>query len=89
LGSRLQDGRDLDVEGDLLADEHAASLEGRVPDDAVVLAVDRGLALEAGPYVAEGVLGGAEVGERDRDGVGLILDGEVAGEVERVRAGDL
>jgi hypothetical protein len=88
-GSRLLDGRDLDVEGDLLADQDAAGLEGRVPDDAVVLAVDRGLALEAGADVAVGVLGGADVSEGDGDRVGLVLDGQVAGEVERVGTGDL
>ena len=58
-------GRDLELEGDLLADEHAARFERRIPADAPVLAVDRGRALEADPLVAERVDGGAGVVEVD------------------------
>src|SRR3546814_9230287 len=39
------DGGDLELEGDLLADEHAAGFQGGVPVDAPVLAVDGGGAL--------------------------------------------
>src|SRR6476646_5629852 len=44
---RLLEGRDLELEDDLLADEDAAGLEGGVPADAPVLAVDGHVALQA------------------------------------------
>src|SRR5207253_2750741 len=45
------DGGHLELEGHLLADEHTAGLEGGVPVDAPVLAVDDRLAFEADAVV--------------------------------------
>src|SRR5690606_23572713 len=75
----LQDGRDLELERDLLADEHAAGLEGRVPGEAPVLAVDDDAALQAEAGVAEGVDGRARVLEVVGDRPGVLPDGEVSG----------
>src|SRR3954449_13624856 len=71
------DGRNLELQRDLLADEHAPGLQRRVPGHAEVLAVDRGPALESDAMVAERVDGGAGVVEIDRDRLGDALDGEV------------
>src|SRR3546814_3128690 len=60
------DGGDLELEGDLLADEHAAGFQGGVPVDAPVLAVDGGGALEADAGVVVRVDGAAAVLEVDR-----------------------
>src|SRR4051812_21643166 len=54
--SGLLDGRDLQHKLDLVADEEAAGLEGGVPHQAPVLAVQRRGPLEPGPGVAERVL---------------------------------
>src|SRR5690606_9489209 len=75
----LQDGGHLELEGDLLAHEHATGLERRVPGEAPVLAVDDHAALEPEAGVAEGVDGGARVLEVEGDRAGRALDGEVAG----------
>jgi hypothetical protein len=45
----------LELEGDLVTDQDAAGLEGGVPGDAVVLAVDDRGAFEPDPQVAERV----------------------------------
>src|SRR3546814_14733260 len=74
------DGGDLELEGDLLADEHAAGFEGGVPVDAPVLAVDLGGALEADAGVVVRVDGAAAVLEVDGDGLGDALDGQVTGD---------
>src|SRR5690606_19646178 len=55
VGSGSLDGRDLELEGDLLADQDTTGLQGGVPGDAEVLAVDDDRALEAGALVAERV----------------------------------
>src|SRR5690606_3252188 len=62
-GAAGADHRQVDLEGDLLADEHPTGLQGGVPVHAPVLAVDGGAALEAHPLVAERVDGVAGVGE--------------------------
>src|SRR6476659_11485172 len=77
-GSGVADRRDVELELDLLGDEHAAGLEGGVVGQAPVLAVDGGAALEADAQVAERVACGAGGLEVDRDGVGDALDGQVA-----------
>src|SRR6202012_5077902 len=59
--SGVLDQGELELEGDLVADQDAAGLQGRVPGDAVVLAVDGDRAPEADPQVAERVLGRALV----------------------------
>src|SRR6476469_7338696 len=73
-------GRDVELQLDLLGDQHAAGLERGVPGQVPVLAVDRGRTLEADAQVAEGVTrraGGLELeGDRLRD----ALDGQVAGD---------
>src|SRR3954447_21370886 len=76
------DGRDLELERDLLAHQHAAGLQRGVPGDAPVLAVDGDAALEADPVVAERVLGGALELQRDGHGLRDVLDGQVAGDLE-------
>src|SRR5215207_291609 len=72
--ARLGSGRsggldcgDLELEGDLVADQDAAGLERGVPGDAVVLAVDDGRAFEPSSQVAVRVGGRALELERDRD----------------------
>src|SRR6187402_213731 len=80
VGSGVADRGDVELELDLLGDEDAAGLERGVPGEAPVLAVDGGLALEADAGVAERVHGGAGLLELDRDGLGDVLDGQVAGD---------
>src|SRR5882757_3949583 len=82
------DGGDVELQADLLRDQHATGLQGGVEVHAPVLAVDGGLALEACPLVAVGVGGHAGVLEVHGHRVGDALDGEVAGEpvVLRVHA---
>src|SRR6266567_9449210 len=80
-GSGVLDRGDLELEGDLVADQDAAALERGVPGDPVVLAVDRHRALEPDPLVAERVLRSALELERDRDRVGHALDGQVTGDL--------
>src|SRR3954447_19722069 len=80
--SGVLDRRDLELQDDLVADQDAASLQGGVPGDAVVLAADRDRALEAHAEVAERVGGGALELEGDGDRVGDALDGQVADELE-------
>ena len=62
------DGRHVERDGDLVADEDAAGLEGRVPGQAEVLAGDRDGGLEAGTRVAERV-------DRGAVELGVELDG--------------
>jgi hypothetical protein len=84
---RRADGGDVEVEGDLVADHDAAGVQGGVPGDAPVLAVDLGLALEPDPVVAERVGGRAGVLEVERDRLGDAPDGQVARDQEGVLAG--
>ena len=63
---------------DLVADEHAAGLERRVPLDAEVLAVDRAGRREPGLGVAPRVLADAAELEVERDRPGDALDRQVA-----------
>src|SRR5664280_1606156 len=81
--SGVLDRGDLELEDDLVADEHTAGLQRGVPGDPVVLAADGDRAFEANAGVAERVARGALGGERDRDRVRDALDGQVAGELER------
>ena len=74
------DGRDVELEDDLVGDQEATGLQGGVPGQTPVLAVDRGLALEACAKVAEGVASRAGVLEVDAEGLGGALDGQVAGD---------
>src|SRR3954471_16173737 len=71
---------DVELELDLLADEHAALVEREVPREVPVATVDGRAALEAGAEVAPRVVGGAGELELHGDGVGLVVDGEVADE---------
>src|SRR3954451_15013315 len=80
--SGVLDGRDLELQDDLVADQDAAGLQRGVPGDAVVLAADGHRALEADPLVAVRVLRGAFELERDGDPVGHVLDGQVARDLE-------
>ena len=59
-GSSALDRRDLQLELDLVADQHAAGLQRGVPGHAEVLAADRGPGLEADAGVAERVDRGAQ-----------------------------
>src|SRR3954447_1988937 len=69
------DRRDVELELDLVRDEHAAGLERGVPAEPPLLAVQGGCTLEADAGVAERVLGRAGELERDGDRVGDALDG--------------
>src|SRR3954454_16896745 len=81
--SGVPDRGDLELEDDLVADQDAAGLERGVPGDAVVLAADGDRAVEADALVAERVLRGALELERPRYPVRHVLDGQVAGDLER------
>src|SRR5690606_17982412 len=81
------DGRDLELQHDLVADQHAAGLQRGVPGDAELLAADRGAALEADPLVAERVQCRALEGQRNGHLLGDALDGQVTGDVESVLTG--
>src|SRR4029078_13124274 len=84
------DRGDVDLELDLVRDQEAAGLERGVPGQAPLLAVQGGAALEAEAGVAERGLGGAGQLEVDRDRLGDVLDGQVAGDGPVVAvAGDL
>src|SRR4051795_6737180 len=78
VSRRLTYCSDVELELDLLAHEDAALVERDVEVQAPVAAVDRRLALEAGPEVAPRVIGGAGQLEVDGDGIGLAVDREVA-----------
>ena len=74
---------ELDVEGDVdvFADQDAAGLEGRVPAQAEVLAVDLGGGGEADAGVAPGVFAGrAGAFDGEGDGLGDAMEGQVAGD---------
>src|SRR3954467_9516718 len=83
LGHDL-DGRDLELERHLLADQDPAGLQRGVPLHAPVPPVHARRPLEPQPDVAVGVLGGAGVLEVDADRLGRPLDGEVARHPERL-----
>ena len=83
--SGVADRADVELELDLVRDEHAAGLERGVPGEAPVLAVDGDVTLEADPDVAERVLSGAGLLEDDRDRLGGALDGQVAGDASSRR----
>ena len=72
------DGRDVERDLDLVADEDAAGLERGVPGQAVVLARDLERGLEAGARVAERVGRGAGELGGELDVAGHAVDGEVA-----------
>src|SRR3954454_23399142 len=86
----LGDGGDVELELDLVRHQEATGLERGVPGQAPLLAVEGGAALEAEAGVAERVLGRAGQLEVDRDRLGDVLDGQVAGDRPVVAvAGDL
>src|SRR3954454_20450787 len=78
------DGRDLELENDLLTYQDAASLKRCVPVHAPVLAVDRGLPFEPDAMVAKGIHRGTGVFELDGNGLGHALDREITGDLEGV-----
>src|SRR5690348_8410683 len=69
----LQDRLDLQVNGDLVGDDHAAGLHRGVPVDAEVLPVDLGRRREAGPRAAVGVRAEPVDLELERDATGHAL----------------
>src|SRR5688572_31914481 len=90
VGGGFLGGSGLDVEGhgDVVAEHVPAVVEGLVPHDSEVLAVDGGRGLEA----VLGVLAGADraqVGHGKGDLPGDPVHGQVAGDVELVLAGGL
>ena len=76
----LLDSGDLELNLDLLGDQHAAGLQRSVEVDAEVLAVDLGGCLEAQAGIAKGVLSGSNVFNVEVDGLGGVLNGEVTGD---------
>jgi hypothetical protein len=79
LGDVLDQG-ELELERDLVADEHATGIELRIPGHAPVLAVDAARALEAGAQVAERVGLDADELERDRHGLRHVTDRQITGD---------
>src|SRR4051812_1477922 len=78
-GSGLREhSLELEGDGDVFAQEHAAGLERGVVGEAEVLAVDLGLRGRAGLVVAVRVLAEAAEVELERDRLGDALDGQVA-----------
>src|SRR6478736_1555748 len=75
------DELDVEVELDLLRDEHAAALEGHVPLEAPVLAVDLALGGEAGAGAAPRVAADAVELELELDRDRGALDREIAEEL--------
>src|SRR6266700_6526076 len=75
----LLDGLDLDFEADLPGEQPAAGLQGRVPVEAPVLAVDLGEGGETGTDATPGVGAGAEELEVEGDWAGNVLEGQIAG----------
>src|SRR6478752_9781093 len=77
---------DVNFELDLVADQPAAGLEGDVPVEAPVLAIDLGLGAETGPPRA--VHPGVEAEELDVevDRLGDVLDRHVGGDHEAIAA---
>src|SRR5690606_35138623 len=84
--SGLADGLALDLDRDLLADEHAAGLQGDVPGQAEVLTVDLGLRGEAEDVGAERAAPRALELDVEVDRAGHILDRQLTGEHKRVPA---
>src|SRR4029079_18068817 len=76
------DRRDVELEVDLVRDEHAAGVQGGVEADAVVAAVQDGRALVSRAHVAVRVGRQAGEVEGDGDGLGDVLDAQVAGHGE-------
>ena len=74
----LLDCGTLDLNGNLLADQHAAGVQRCLEVDAEVEAIDRGARFEADAGVAERVFLYAEGLHLERDGLGGGLDGQVA-----------
>src|SRR5690606_37204827 len=77
---------DLHGDADLVADEHTAGLEGRLPGEAELLAGDLGAGGETDAFVAEGVGGRTVVLDREGGGLGHAVDGEVAEDGELLAA---
>src|SRR3954468_2734185 len=71
-------GLDLELDGDLVADDDAAAVHRHVDVHAELLAGDLGLAGEAGARAAVGVRPEAVQLEVELDGLGDALDGQVA-----------
>src|SRR2546423_3656475 len=76
--SGLPDRFGLDLDGDLLADDDAAGLEGLVPGEAEALPVELGLGREPDAHAAPGIGGTALERQLERHRPGDALDGEVA-----------
>src|SRR3954465_6657245 len=75
--SVLADGLALDLDLDLLADHHAAGLEGHVVGQAPVLAVDLGGRADTEDLLAVRAGGGALELDDELDRLGHVLDGEL------------
>src|SRR5262245_1952326 len=76
--SGLQNGLDLQVDGDLVGDHHAAVLHGGVPVDPEVLPVDVRRGCETGPGAAVGVLPEAVDLQLQRNAAGHTLERQLA-----------
>src|ERR1044071_7636670 len=74
------DRRDVEVQLDLVGNEDATGLQGRVPGEAPLGAQDLGLALEAHALVAERVLRGAVELQVDGERLGGAEDLQVTGD---------
>src|SRR3954452_2050292 len=81
-GSVLADGLALNLDLDLLAHHDATGLEGHVPGQAPVLAVDLGVRAEREDALAVAVDGRALELHDELDRLGGALDGELAVEDE-------
>ena len=74
------DEGELELERELVADEHATGIELRIPRHAPVLAIDAAGALETGTQVAERVGVDADELERDRHGLRHVTDRQITGD---------
>src|SRR5690606_5188951 len=84
----LLDQFNLNVDADLLAHQHAASLDGHIPDQAPILAVDGGGGAEAcGDHGAERAGRLTVILDIQRHRLGNATDGQIAVQFARVLAG--
>src|SRR5262245_9472863 len=84
--SAFLDALDVQVDGDLVADEYSAALERLVPGEPEVLAVDRRRPVESGALLAVWALAFAEEARLEHDRAGHAVEREGARHLPLVAA---